>query len=236
MRYIICRAIAGLPVTATLAPLTSHYVPVRHRSSTPDPLVDLVERTAVGHELAFNELYAATRTRVYSQVNRVLQNSSLAAEVTQDVFIDLWRFAHRYDNSLGSVISWMLAIARHRAIDRVRHEERRHRHDTAYAEGHPTVEVDVFAAVDRVIVAEHVRMALRNLTDRQRQAVELAYLDGYANLEIADLLGIPLGTAKTRIRDGLTQLQATLREQPWLPSENATCSPSSGRRRTQSVR
>ena len=225
-----------MPVTATLAPLASLSTPGTHRSPELDPLVDLVQRTAVGHEPAFNELYAATRARVYSQVNRVVQNPSLAAEVTQDVFVDLWKYAHRYDHTLGSVMAWVLTIARHRAIDRVRHEERRHRHDTAYADDHPAIEVDVFDVVDRVIVAEHVRMALRDLTDRQRQAVELAYLDGYANLEIADLLGIPLGTTKTRIRDGLTRLQSMLVEQAWLTPESAACRPSSGRRRTLSMR
>lgn len=223
-------------MTATVALQSAVATPLKHRRMTSDPLVDLVERTAVGHEPAFNELYAATRTRVYSQVNRVVQNPSLSAEVTQDVFIDLWKHANRYDRSLGSVMAWVLTIARHRAIDRVRHEERRHRHDTAYADDHPTTEVDVFDSVDRKIVAEHVRTALRDLTVRQRQAVELAYLDGYANLEIADLLGIPLGTTKTRIRDGLTRLQSTLLEQTWLSPPDASCERSNGRRRTQSVR
>jgi len=223
-------------MTATLVDPTSLAVPQGHRSSALDPLVDLLERTALGHEPAFDELYAATRARVFSQVNRVLQNATLAAEVTQDVFVDLWRHAHRYDRKLGSVMAWVLTIARHRAIDRVRHEERCRRHDTAYADDHPRADVDVFEAVDRTIVADHVRMALRELTDRQRQAVELAYLDGYANSEIADLLGIPLGTTKTRIRDGLTRLQSMLGEETWLRSGNAADAPPSGRRRTQSVR
>lgn len=201
-----------------------------------DPLVDLVGRTAVGHEPAFSELYSATRARVYNQVNRVVQNSSLAAEVTQDVYVELWKHARRYDHTLGSVMTWVLTIARRRAIDCVRHEERCHRHDTRYAEDHPTAEVDVFDTVDRMIDAEHVRIALHGLTDRQRQAVELAYLDGYTNLEIADLLGVPLGTTKTRIRDGLTRLQTTMHEQAWLAPHGVVHGSSNCRRRTQPAR
>jgi RNA polymerase sigma-70 factor, ECF subfamily len=209
---------------------------LQYRATNSDPLVDLVEQAADGHEIAFNELYTATRARVYSQVNRVLQNPALAVEVTQDVFIELWKHSHRYDQAMGSVMAWLLTIARRRAIDRVRHEERRRKQDTRYADDHPTVETDVFDTVDRTIVAERVRQALHSLTDRQRQAVELAYLDGYANLEIAGLLGIPLGTTKTRIRDGLTRLQATLLEQAGLAPAYATTETSIGRRRTQSMR
>lgn len=223
-------------MTATLTHEAPRRVEMTTRRPTPDPLVDLVQRTAVGHERAFDELYATTRARVYSQVNRVVQNASLAAEVTQDVYIDLWRHACRYDQALGSVMAWMLTIARRRAIDRVRHEERRRKLDARYCDVNPPVDVDVFAIVDKTMLAEHVRLALRELTDRQRQAVELAYLDGYANLEIAELLGIPLGTTKTRIRDGLLRLQATLTEESWLTPIGPAYRPANTRVRTPSSR
>jgi len=220
-------------VTATLTPPA---VPARHLTAVRDPLVDLVERTAMGFEPAFDEFYSVTRSRVYNQVNRVVQNPSLADEVTQEVFVELWTQAHRYDHTMGSVMAWVLTIGRRRAIDRVRHEEGSHRHDTRYAEDHPSQEVDVFDSVSRVIDAEHLRVALCDLTDRQRQAVELAYLDGYANLEIADLLGIPLATTKTRIRDGLTRLQTTMHDQSWLAPHDADIGAPGFRRRTQSAR
>jgi RNA polymerase sigma-70 factor (ECF subfamily) len=206
-------------------------------ASEPDreTLVDLIERTAGGSEPAFTELYSATCTSVYSQVNRVVQNSSMAAEVTQEVYVDLWRHAQRYDHNIGSVMAWLLTIARRRAIDRVRHEERVRRLDTRYVTDHPADEIDVFESVDRTMNAEHIRMALRGLSDRQHQAVELAYIAGYANVEIADLLGIPVGTTKTRIRDGLTRLQAMLHEQSWLAPHRAAYE-SSTRRRTQAAR
>jgi len=188
----------------------------RYQPVLDDPLIELLGRTAAGYEPAFNDIYRATCRRVYGTVQRIVQNDSLSCEVTQDVFVEVWRYAHRYDRRLGSVMTWTLTIARRRAVDRVRHEERHHRRDTRYVENHPETDVDVFGEVDRAIDADHVRAALEHLTARQRQAVELAYLDGYSNVEIARLLNIPLGTTKTRIRDGLRRLRATLDEQHWL--------------------
>lgn len=189
-----------------------------------DPLVELLGRTAVRQEPAFNDLYDATCRRVYGTVRRILRNDSLSAEVTQEVFVEVWRYAHRYDPTMGSVMTWTLTIAHRRAVDRVRHEERHHRRDTYYVENHPETQVDVFSEVDRAIDANHVRAALTHLTARQRQAVELAYLDGYSNAEIALLLHIPLGTTKTRIRDGLRRLRTALDEQRWLVPARGTWS------------
>jgi RNA polymerase sigma-70 factor (ECF subfamily) len=221
-------------VTVTEAPTTSHQ---RRQPAASDPLTDLVESVAVGHESAFEELYSATRDRVYGTVQHIVQNPALSSEVTQDVFVELWRYAHRYDSSMGSVMAWTLTIARRRAIDRVRHEERRHQRDTRYVEAHPDAEIDVFAQVDSTLDADHVRTALLRLTARQREAVALAYLEGYANDEIARLLGIPLGTTKTRIRDGLLRLRAALDDQAWLIAPRGTWSTdSTGGRNTRATR
>lgn len=207
------------------------------QQSVSDPLTELVQRVAAGHEPAFDQLYTATRDRVYGTVQHIVQNSSLSSEVTQDVFVELWRYAHRYDASMGSVMAWTLTIARRRAIDRVRHEERRHQRDTRWAEAHPGMEIDVFGQVNRSLDAEHVRTALRQLSERQREAVELAYLNGYANVEIALLLDIPLATTKTRIRDGLLRLRAALDEQAWLIAPRGTwSSASAGGRHTRAMR
>lgn len=167
-----------------------------------DPLVDMIERTANGHESAFAEFYSATSARVYGLVNRVLRNSALSAEVTQDVFVELWTQANRYDHAVGSVMGRVFTIAHRRAVDRVRHEERSRCRDTRYLQDNPRITTyDVSDHVERRLDADHVRYALDYLTDRQRQAVQLAYFDGYGNLEVASLLGVPVPTIKTRLRD-----------------------------------
>jgi len=178
-----------------------------------DPLVDMIKRAASGHESAFAEFYSATGARVYGLVNRVLRNSALSAEVTQDVFVELWTQADRYDQRMGSVMGWVLTIAHRRAVDRVRHEERSRCRDTRYFRDNPQMTTDdVSDHVERRLAADHVRHALGYLTDRQRQAVQLAYFDGYSNLEVASLLGVPVPTVKTRIRDGLIRLRFVLGE------------------------
>jgi RNA polymerase sigma-70 factor, ECF subfamily len=178
-----------------------------------DPLVELMGRITSGHDSAFTDFYGAVSARVYGLVNRVLHNSALSAEVTQDVFMELWTQSDRYDAALGSVMGWVLTIAHRRAVDLVRHEERSHRRDTQYT--HDNLELDtctVHDHVEHLIDAERVRRALSCLTDRQRQAVELSYFGGYSNSEIARLLGIPVSTTKTRIRDGLIRLRRSLAE------------------------
>jgi RNA polymerase sigma-70 factor (ECF subfamily) len=219
------RRSGGRRVTPTAtADVSRRPTPAADQHSAAHHLTELVERVAVGYEPAFNSLYTATCDRVYGTVQHIVQNASLSSEVTQDVFVELWRYASRYDSSMGSVMTWTLTIARRRAIDRVRHEERRRQRDTRYADDHPRAEVDVFAQVDRSLDAKHVRIALLRLTTRQREAVELAYLRGYTNHEIASLLDIPLGTAKTRIRDGLLQLRTALDDQAWLVAPRGTWS------------
>jgi len=167
---------------------------------------------ADGDEPAFAELYDATCRSVFGIVLRVLRDSSQAQEVTQEVYLDVWRTATRFDASRGTTTAWMNAIAHRRAVDRVRHSERTRHRDHQHAEAVTEV-VDADPAelvVTKLEDTQRVNAALAQLPDVQRTALVLAYFDGYTQREISDLLAIPLGTVKTRTRDGLARLRLLL--------------------------
>lgn len=174
-------------------------------------LAELLRRSARGDEAAFAELYDATSRRVYGLVLRIVRDPSMSEEVTQEVYLDVWRTSARFDSTRGSAIGWLMTIAHRAAVDRVRSSEASRRRDDAHAAATQEVDFDVTAdAVQTSLEAQRVRTALSTLTEAQRSAVELAYLGGYTHTEVATLLGLPLGTAKTRIRDGLIRLRDTL--------------------------
>lgn len=174
-------------------------------------LAALLRRSARGDDAAFAELYDATSSRLHGLVLRVLRDPSQAEEVTQEVFIEIWRHSARYDETAGSPLSWLMTIAHRRAVDRVRTAEASSRRDTAYEQRNRSVEHDETAEVVTArLEARRVRAAMASLTEAQRGALELAYFGGYTHSEVASLLDLPLGTAKTRIRDGLIRLRDTL--------------------------
>ncbi|QIM23241.1 sigma-70 family RNA polymerase sigma factor [Phycicoccus sp. HDW14] len=170
-----------------------------------------MRRSARGDEAAFAELYDATSRRVYGLVLRIVRDPAMSEEVTQEVYLDVWRTSARFDSARGSALSWLMTIAHRAAVDRVRSSEASRRRDDAHAAANQPVEFDQTAeAASSSLEAQRVRKALLTLTEAQRSAVELAYLGGYTHTEVASLLGLPLGTAKTRIRDGLIRLRDTL--------------------------
>lgn len=178
--------------------------------TTPD-LAGLVRRCARGDEEAFARLYDATARRLFGLVLRVVRDPAMSEEVTQEVYLDVWRSSARFDPARGSALSWLMTIAHRAAVDRVRSSEASRRRDDAHAAAHHEVDFDATAeAAHTSLEAQRVRRALATLTDAQRSAVELAYLGGYTHTEVARLLDLPLGTAKTRIRDGLIRLRDTL--------------------------
>ena len=174
-------------------------------------LAALLTRAARGDEAAFAALYDATSTRVHGLVVRVVRDRAQSEEVTQDAYLDIWRHCTRFDSTKGSALSWMLTIAHRKAVDRIRSVEASKAREVTYEA--TTVEREHDTTLEQVEVRldqQRVRRALASLTDTQRGAVELAYLGGHTHTEVAALLDIPLGTAKTRIRDGLIRLRDTL--------------------------
>lgn len=168
-------------------------------------------RSARGDEGAFAELYDALSRRLYGLVLRVVRDPSQSEEVTQEAFLEIWRTASRFDPARGSALGWMMTIAHRKAVDRVRSAEASSRRDTQYHDTNQDVAFDSTAeAAHTSLDVERVRKALASLTDAQRSALELAYFGGYTHTEVASMLGLPLGTAKTRIRDGLIRLRDTL--------------------------
>jgi RNA polymerase sigma-70 factor (ECF subfamily) len=177
---------------------------------TQDGAAELMRRVAGGDQSAFATLYDELAPLVYGVTKRVLHDAAYAEEVTQEVFLEIWRQAPRFDGSRGSVRSWAATIARRRAVDRVRSEQAhrdRHRADAAVADPPPPATDEV--ALDRELRAR-AAAALGKLSEPQREALELAYFGGFTHVEIADRLGIALGTAKTRVRDGLIRLRQVM--------------------------
>jgi RNA polymerase sigma-70 factor (ECF subfamily) len=172
-----------------------------------DELAFVMVRAGRGDQRAFADLYDSISGLVHGVVLRVVRDPSHADEVTQEVFLELWRLAPRFDPERGTVRGWAATVAHRRAVDRVRSEQAsRRRIERDAGERSMTVPA-VDDAVHDDIDRARVRRALGKLTDTQREAVELAYYGGHTYREVAVLLGVPEGTVKTRIRDGMIRLR-----------------------------
>ncbi|RYZ28682.1 MAG: sigma-70 family RNA polymerase sigma factor [Propionibacteriaceae bacterium] len=174
-------------------------------------LVELVLASARGDETSFARLYDATSGRIYGIVWRVLRSPDHAAEVTQEVYTEVWRQATRFDPAKGSALAWIATMAHRRAVDRVRSVTREVARDEQYAVSGAGREIDhVWEGVEQRLEAQRVRKGLESLTPIQREALTLAYFGGFTQTEIAERLKLPLGTVKTRVRDGLIRLRDVL--------------------------
>jgi RNA polymerase sigma-70 factor (ECF subfamily) len=170
-----------------------------------------MRRSARGDEAAFAELYDATSSRIYGLALRVVRDPAQAQEVTQEAYLETWKTASRFDPDKGSAISWLMTIVHRKAVDRVRSAEASSRRDTTYQHANHTIDHDATAdAAEASFEARRVRTALAGLTVVQREAITLAYYGGYTHTEVATMLDLPVGTAKTRIRDGLIRLRDAL--------------------------
>lgn len=195
---------------------TRPHTSAEDRPSTPevDPLTASMQRAGRGDQRAFADVYDGLASLVHGIVLRVVRDPSQSEEVVQEVFVELWRLAPRFDATRGTVTSWAATIAHRRAVDRVRSEQSsrdRVEREMAKAVGdHDVVADTVVEDHHRQFEQRRVRRALDRLTDMQREAVELAYFGGYTYREVAALLGQPEGTIKTRIRDGMIRLRDEL--------------------------
>lgn len=175
-------------------------------------LSKLMTGCAAGDHRCFTELYDRTFRRVYGIVVRVLRSPELAEEVTQEIYIEVWKQAPRYASEKGSVMAWINTMARRRAVDRVRSRTGEVARDDRYTYANAQRERDdVWDSVAQNQDVERVRRAIANLTPLQQQAVRLAYFQGLTQSKIAETLDLPIGTVKTRMRDGLRRLGDALR-------------------------
>ncbi len=172
----------------------------------PLPLEQLVAAVACGDQQAFDVLYDRTAGQVLGVVRRVVRDPAQSEEVMQEALLEVWREAARYDTELGSAAAWIMMLAHRRAVDRVRAEERSAQRERRAARAQIAYD-DVTETVEASLDAERVRRCLDTLTERQRESVTLAYYHGYTYAEVAGLLGLPAGTVKTRMRDGLIRLR-----------------------------
>lgn len=174
-------------------------------------LVDrFLVRVAAGDQQAFSDLYDAVAPRVFGSILRLIIDRSQAEEVAQEVLLELWQSARSFDPNRGRAIGWIMTLAKRRAIDRIRSSQASHDRDLRVGIREFRVEDDVADAAEISIERERVASAMDGLSDVQRQAIALAYDGGFTHAEIAELLGVPIGTVKTRLRDGMIRLRSEL--------------------------
>jgi RNA polymerase sigma factor (sigma-70 family) len=169
----------------------------------------LAQRLCAGDESALGDAYRQFSSFVFSLALRVIGDRSAAEDITQDVFVGLWNQPERFDANRGSLRSYLGTLTHRRAVDLIRREEARRRRETKTShEPVATAAVDDLALVG--LTADTVRAAVASLPDPQRQAVELAYFGGHTYRQVADSLGIPEGTAKSRLRLALARIAETV--------------------------
>ena len=197
------RTSSGASVTVTFSRAGSHM----HRDPPNSDPAELLGRVAVHDSDALSTLYDLTSDLVYGVALRVIRSPEIAEEVTQEVFLQIWQQASSFDPDRGSAKAWVATLAHRRAVDAVRRSQSaRDREDKVL----PDLPTDNVA--DRAIASDErsrLRAALSSLSDLQYQAIEMAYYEGLTYREVAERLDTPLGTVKSRMRDGLMRLRET---------------------------
>jgi RNA polymerase sigma-70 factor (ECF subfamily) len=163
----------------------------------------LIARIRAHDQQGMSELYDRYSKVVYAVALRVLQETTAAEDVLQDVFMQLWRNPDAFDASRGSLAAWLAVISRHRSIDRLRKRRPELDIEDCVIAG----STDLRDETERSLLIEKVRAALADLDPKQREAIELAYFGGLTHTEVAEKTGEPLGTIKTRIRTALQHLR-----------------------------
>lgn len=172
---------------------------------------ELLEKVAQGDQRAFAQLYDTVSPRVFGLIKRLLRDHAQSEEVLQEVFLEIWQSATRFDPNKGGATTWILTMAHRRAVDRVRSSQSSRDRDTRIGIRDHKVDYDnVSETIEVRIEHERVEKAMTRLTELQRQAVSLAYYGGYSHSEVAEMLSVPIGTVKTRLRDGMIRLRDEL--------------------------
>jgi RNA polymerase sigma-70 factor, ECF subfamily len=183
--------------------------PAEGTDRDPD-LIGLLARVARGDHRAFELVYGELAGPVYGVVRQVLRDPAQSEEIAQEVLLEIWRTASRFDPAKGSPAAWALTIAHCRAVDRVRSETSSSRREEKVAVEHSSPDDDVAEVVAATLDRQRVRRCLDSLTELQRESIKLAYYGGCSYPQVAQLLGVALGTVKTRIRDGLIRMRDCL--------------------------
>lgn len=189
--------------------------PPQPAASTIDP--KLLARVVKGDHQAFSQLYDQSSTLLYTLALRILGSREEAAELLQEVYLEVWRKVARYDAGRGTPIGWLITLTRSRAIDRLRARGSRSPHQTSDPLNGPLVgqiadrTPGPFEARADQELRNQIHSALASLPQAQQQAIELAYYEGLSHTEIAEQLNQPLGTVKTRIKLGMAKLRELLR-------------------------
>jgi RNA polymerase sigma-70 factor (ECF subfamily) len=183
--------------------------PERAQPAAAADLAACLRLVARGDEDAFDAVYDQVAASVFGIVRRVVRDPAQSEEVTQDVLLEVWRNAAKFDPGRGSATAWVMMLAHRRAVDRVRSVQKESERERRTAAADVPFD-EVAEAVESSLERERVRRCLSSLTELQRESVTLAYYSGYTYGQVASLLGVPGGTIKTRMRDALIRLRDCL--------------------------
>jgi RNA polymerase sigma-70 factor, ECF subfamily len=183
--------------------------PARPATAAGRDLAAQIGLIARGDTSAFDIVFEQVGPSVFGVVRRVIRDPAQSEEVTQDVLLEIWRNASKFDSARGSALAWVMTVAHRRAVDRVRSVQKESERERRTASADIPYD-EVMEAVESSLERERVRRCLKSLTDLQRESVTLAYYGGYTYDQVASLLGVPTGTIKTRMRDALIRLRDCL--------------------------